>query len=57
MYQGEKMSNLFGLDFGFATKFSKGKLLTTFCGSCAYASPEILQGRRYNGAKADIWSM
>eukprot|EP00118_Oscarella_pearsei_P007779 m.38929 g.38929 ORF g.38929 m.38929 type:complete len:432 (+) comp32647_c0_seq2:64-1359(+) len=44
-------------DFGFATKYDRGRLLSTFCGSCAYASPEILQGRRYDGFKADVWSV
>lgn len=33
-----------------------GKLLKTSCGSPHYASPEIAQGQRYQGDRADIWS-
>ncbi|XP_065194023.1 testis-specific serine/threonine-protein kinase 1-like [Sycon ciliatum] len=44
-------------DFGFATQFNKDQLLKTFCGSCAYASPEILYGQPYDGRKSDMWSI
>ena len=43
-------------DFGFARKHS-GKNLETYCGSFAYAAPEVILGDPYNGEKADIWSM
>ncbi|XP_076820821.1 testis-specific serine/threonine-protein kinase 1-like [Clavelina lepadiformis] len=43
-------------DFGFARQMSKQDLSKTYCGSAAYAAPEILQGIPYHGAKADIWS-
>lgn len=43
-------------DFGFATQFS-GQDLETYCGSYAYAAPEVILGTPYDGEKADIWSM
>ena len=44
-------------DFGFARKVLGGELSKTFCGSAAYAAPEILQGIPYYGPAYDIWSM
>ncbi|XP_056646977.1 testis-specific serine/threonine-protein kinase 3-like [Diorhabda sublineata] len=49
-------------DFGFARGNLKGKngqniLSETYCGSYAYASPEILKGIPYQPQHADIWSM
>lgn len=42
-------------DFGFARKFNGN--LKTFCGSFAYAAPEVILGNPYNGPLADVWSM
>ncbi|XP_067852586.1 testis-specific serine/threonine-protein kinase 5-like [Heptranchias perlo] len=44
-------------DFGLATKCSRNGLMNTFCGSMPYTAPEILQGQKYKGEHADIWSM
>ena len=43
-------------DFGFATMYS-GKPLETYCGSFAYAAPEVILGHPYNGEKSDTWSI
>ncbi|XP_072366282.1 testis-specific serine/threonine-protein kinase 5-like isoform X2 [Scyliorhinus torazame] len=44
-------------DFGLATRCRKNGLMSTFCGSMPYTAPEILQGQKYQGEHADIWSM
>ncbi|XP_029895460.1 testis-specific serine/threonine-protein kinase 3 [Aquila chrysaetos chrysaetos] len=46
-------------DFGFA-KLLPGdgrELSWTFCGSTAYAAPEVLQGVPHDSRKGDVWSM
>ena len=44
-------------DFGFARISDPDNHLDTFCGSFAYAAPEIIVGDEYIGTAADIWSM
>lgn len=53
-------------DFGFARNhmryrtregFEGSSLSQTFCGSYAYASPEILKGTPYDPQLSDVWSM
>ena len=44
-------------DFGFARQFEAGDLSKTFCGSAAYAAPEILQGQPYHLPLHDVWAM
>jgi serine/threonine protein kinase len=46
------------IDFGFSRAAqSPGELFGTSCGSPAYAAPEILEARPYDGRMADMWSM
>lgn len=49
-------------DFGFSKSMSydpNGRitLSNTFCGSAAYAAPEIIQGQSYDPRMHDMWSM
>lgn len=47
------------IDFGLCAKPKGGmeNLLSTCCGSPAYAAPELICGKSYLGAEADLWSM
>ncbi|CAF0962089.1 unnamed protein product [Didymodactylos carnosus] len=43
-------------DFGFARILESNEYSSTYCGSAAYASCEILQGIPYKAIPADLWS-
>ena len=42
-------------DFGLSNIFDRKILLSTFCGSPLYASPEIVKGCPYQGPEVDCW--
>lgn len=44
-------------DFGLSNVFDNTNLLSTFCGSPLYASPEIVRGCPYRGPEVDCWSL
>lgn len=44
-------------DFGLSNVFDEQRLLSTFCGSPLYASPEIVEGTPYQGPEVDCWSL
>lgn len=59
----DRNKNILLSDFGFARsqpiEYDTGKrtLSMTFCGSYAYAPPEILRGIAYDGTRSDVWSL
>jgi len=52
VYNNVKLS-----DFGFSRIQTADQLSKTYCGSAAYASPEVLQGIPYHGSDYDVWSL
>ena len=44
------------VDFGLSNTYKEGELLKTACGSPCYAAPEMIEGKKYSGAKVDMWS-
>eukprot|EP00049_Salpingoeca_infusionum_P009794 m.166632 g.166632 ORF g.166632 m.166632 type:complete len:555 (+) comp14445_c0_seq2:345-2009(+) len=54
----DRNGNVLVSDFGFAALVpTPASYLMTHCGSYAYAAPEILGGKAYDGTKSDIWSL
>lgn len=46
------------IDFGFArANMAPPSMSSTFCGSFAYASPEILKGVQYQPMSSDVWAI
>ncbi|CAM0884204.1 unnamed protein product [Alopecurus aequalis] len=55
----DEAGNLKVVDFGLSALADHARadgLLHTLCGTPGYAAPEVLLGKGYDGAKADIWS-
>jgi len=44
-------------DFGFSKNVSSVPLHSSMVGSLLYSSPEIIQGKPYQGPECDIWSL
>lgn len=44
------------VDFGLSNQCEPHQLLHTACGSPCYAAPEMIAGKKYDGALADTWS-
>lgn len=44
-------------DFGLCAPIHPGELLNDFVGSPGFFAPELMMRRRYDGAKADMWSL
>lgn len=44
-------------DFGFTREYDPNTLMETFCGTTGYASPEMLQRKKYQGPEVDVWSL
>jgi len=44
-------------DFGFSRFQHPDQMSRTYCGSAAYAAPEVLQGIPYHGTAYDVWSL
>jgi len=45
------------IDFGLSNFVEAGRFRSTFCGTPAYAPPEILLGTQYKGPEVDVWSL
>jgi serine/threonine protein kinase len=44
------------IDFGLASADSDHRALSTFCGTPAFAAPEMLLSTSYEGSSVDVWS-
>lgn len=44
-------------DFGFGIQVKPGRKLLSFFCSLPFCAPELLQGKEYDGPKADMWSL
>lgn len=54
----DKSGDIKLIDFGLSNYFGQdGQLLSTFCGTPAFAAPEMILGKKYQGPEVDIWSL
>ncbi|KAG3267289.1 hypothetical protein H1C71_034733, partial [Ictidomys tridecemlineatus] len=45
------------IDFGLSMSFTPGQKLSGFRGTLLYSAPEMVQGKRFEGPPADVWSL
>jgi len=45
------------IDFGLSNFMEEGKMRSTFCGTPAFAAPEMILAKKYTGPEVDIWSL
>ncbi len=45
------------IDFGLSVRVEPGVMQTVFCGTPAYAAPEVLALKPYHGPEIDVWSL
>jgi len=53
----DEQGNVRLIDFGLSNFVEVGRYRNTFCGTPAYAPPEILLGTLYKGPEVDVWSL
>jgi serine/threonine protein kinase len=53
----DEQGNVRLIDFGLSNFVEVGRFRNTFCGTPAYAPPEILLGTQYKGPEVDVWSL
>jgi len=53
----DKDKNIKLIDFGLSNYIETQSMRTTFCGTPAYAAPEMILAREYNGPEVDVWSL
>jgi len=53
----DENNNIKLIDFGVSNFMQDGVFRNTFCGTPAYAPPEMLLGEAYHGPEVDLWSI
>jgi serine/threonine protein kinase len=53
----ETCNRIVVIDFGLCGLMNKNRPMTVYCGSPAYAAPELIQRIPYNGCASDTWSL
>jgi serine/threonine protein kinase len=56
LFDDEEQEHLLLADFGLATYWKRGQVLTEYVGSQYWAAPELVDGVPYTGPEVDVWS-